>query len=120
RGRVTSHRMLAGADRGRWRRPGRPPRRAAAACKVGRMPHRTDPALRRPDPPSGVLFFVHGANQTSEGHAQNVSRLEDQVRARGWDVTVVAPEWRGPAGLWRGGGGTTRHPRRAPPAAARA
>jgi hypothetical protein len=63
------------------------------------MPHRTDPALPRPDPPSGVLFFVHGANQTSEGHAQNVSRLEDQVRARGWDVTVVAPEWRRRSGL---------------------
>jgi hypothetical protein len=46
-----------------------------------------------------VLFFVHGANQTSEGHAANVSRLEDQVRARGWDVTVVAPEWRRRSGL---------------------
>jgi hypothetical protein len=48
----------------------------------------------RPPVPSGVLFFVHGASQTSEGHAENVSRIEDQVRARGWDVTVVAPEWR--------------------------
>ena len=47
-----------------------------------------------PSKPSGVLFFVHGANHTSEGHAANVSRIEDQVRARGWDVTVVAPEWR--------------------------
>ena len=44
--------------------------------------------------PSGILFFVHGAAETSEGLAANVARLEDQVRARGWDVTVVAPEWR--------------------------
>lgn len=44
--------------------------------------------------PSGVLFFVHGANETSEGLVANVARIEDQVRARGWDVTVVAPEWR--------------------------
>ena len=42
----------------------------------------------------GVLFFVHGANETSEGHAATIARLEDQVRARGWDVSVVAPEWR--------------------------
>src|SRR6188508_3306720 len=59
------------------------------------------PAKRATPPatPSGVLFFVHGANATSEGHAQNVSRLEDQVRARSWDVTVVAPEWRRRSGL---------------------
>lgn len=44
--------------------------------------------------PSGVLFFVHGANETSAGHAATVARIEDQVRARRWDVTVVAPEWR--------------------------
>ncbi len=44
--------------------------------------------------PSGVLFFVHGANETSEGLVENLARIEDQVRARGWDVTVVAPEWR--------------------------
>src|SRR5436190_535467 len=44
--------------------------------------------------PSGILFFVHGAAETSEGLVANVARLEDQVRARGWDVTVVAPEWR--------------------------
>ncbi len=47
-----------------------------------------------PPVPSGVLFFVHGANETSEGLAGNLARIEDQVRARGWDVTVVAPEWR--------------------------
>ena len=41
--------------------------------------------------PSGVLFFIHGANETSEGLVENVARIEDQVRARGWDVTVVAP-----------------------------
>jgi hypothetical protein len=44
--------------------------------------------------PSGVLFFIHGANETSEGLVENVARIEDQVRARGWDVRVVAPEWR--------------------------
>ena len=44
--------------------------------------------------PSGILFFVHGAAETSEGLVASVARLEDQVRARGWDVTVVAPEWR--------------------------
>lgn len=58
-----------------------------------------------PPPPSGVLFFVHGANETSEGLARNVARIEDQVRRRGWDVRVVAPEWRRRSGLrlgnWR-------------------
>jgi hypothetical protein len=49
--------------------------------------------------PHGVLFFVHGAAETSEGLARNVARIEDQVRARGWDVTVVAPEWRRRSGL---------------------
>ena len=47
-----------------------------------------------PATPRGILFFVHGANETSEGLSGHVSRIEDQVRARGWDVTVVAPEWR--------------------------
>ena len=55
--------------------------------------------------PSGLLFFVHGANETSEGLAQNAARIEDQVRRRGWDVRVVAPEWRRRSGLrlgnWR-------------------
>jgi hypothetical protein len=55
--------------------------------------------------PTGVLFFVHGANETSEGLIENVGRIEDQVRARGWDVRVVAPEWRRQSGLrlgnWR-------------------
>lgn len=50
-------------------------------------------------PPSGVLFFVHGANETSDGLIRNVARLEDQVQARGWDVRVVAPEWRRRSGL---------------------
>ena len=58
-----------------------------------------------PPPPSGVLFFVHGANETSEGLARNVARIEDQVSRRGWDVRVVAPEWRRRSGLrlgnWR-------------------
>jgi hypothetical protein len=52
-----------------------------------------------------VLFFVHGANETADGLVRNVSRIEDQVRARGWDVRVVAPEWRRRSGLrlgdWR-------------------
>ncbi len=47
-----------------------------------------------PAKPSGILFFVHGANETSEGLVENLARIEDQVRSRGWDVTVVAPEWR--------------------------
>ena len=40
------------------------------------------------------MFFVHGANETSAGLERNVARIEDQVRRRGWEVTVVAPEWR--------------------------
>jgi hypothetical protein len=44
--------------------------------------------------PSGILFFIHGADATSEGLVNNLARLEDQVQARGWDVKVVAPEWR--------------------------
>ena len=52
-----------------------------------------------PPKPSGILFFVHGANETSEGHADHLARIHDQVRARGWDVTVVAPEWRRQSGL---------------------
>lgn len=58
-----------------------------------------------PARPSGTLFFVHGANETSDGLSANVARIEDQVRARGWDVRVVAPEWRRRSGLrlgnWR-------------------
>ena len=58
-----------------------------------------------PAPPSGILFFVHGANETSEGLSTNLARIEDQVRRRGWDVQVVAPEWRRRSGLrlgnWR-------------------
>ncbi len=53
---------------------------------------RTTPPTRAT--PSGILFFVHGANETSEGVVENVARIEDQIRARGWNVTVVAPEWR--------------------------
>ncbi|HET8785375.1 MAG TPA: hypothetical protein VFM38_07055, partial [Candidatus Limnocylindrales bacterium] len=58
-----------------------------------------------PPPPRGLLFFVHGANETSEGLARNVGRIEDQIQRRGWDVRVVAPEWRRRSGLrlgdWR-------------------
>ena len=49
--------------------------------------------------PAGVLFFIHGANETSEGLVENVGRIEDQVIERGWDVQVVAPEWRRQSGL---------------------
>ena len=63
-------------------------------------------AVRMPaTQPHGVLFFVHGANETSEGLVENLGRIEDQVRERGWDVRVVAPEWRRLSGLrlgnWR-------------------
>lgn len=55
--------------------------------------------------PAGLLFFVHGANESSEGLVRNLARIEDQVRGRGWDVRVVAPEWRRRSGLrlgnWR-------------------
>jgi len=57
------------------------------------------PVPLRPPTPSGVLFFVHGANQTAASHAALVSRLEDEVRARRWDVSVIAPEWRRRSGL---------------------
>jgi hypothetical protein len=70
------------------------------------MPAMT-PANAAPPPgaPAGTLFFVHGANESSEGLSTNLSRIEDQVRKRGWDVRVVAPEWRRHSGLrlgnWR-------------------
>jgi hypothetical protein len=52
-----------------------------------------------------LLFFAHGANETSEGLARNLARIEDQIRGHGWDVRVVAPEWRRRSGLrlgnWR-------------------
>jgi hypothetical protein len=58
-----------------------------------------------PPQPSGILFFIHGANETAEGLVQNAARIEDQVRRRGWDVRVVASEWRRRSGLrlgnWR-------------------
>jgi hypothetical protein len=61
--------------------------------------------LAPPARPSGILFFVHGANSTSEGLSHNAARIEDQIRRRGWDVRVVAPEWRRRSGLrlgnWR-------------------
>jgi hypothetical protein len=58
------------------------------------MARPTAVAPARPATPTGVLFFIHGADETSEGLVEDVARIEDQVRARGWDVTVVAPEWR--------------------------
>jgi hypothetical protein len=73
-----------------------------------------DPGGRRLNPaatprarstPEGILFFVHGANETSEGLSGNVARIEEQIADRGWDVRVVAPEWRRRSGLrlgnWR-------------------
>jgi hypothetical protein len=74
---------------------------------MARRPATTAPERgpTKPPAPSGVLFFVHGANATSEGLVENLTRIEDQVRARGWDVTVVAPEWRRRSelrlGAWR-------------------
>ncbi|MBI3747499.1 MAG: hypothetical protein HY262_01420 [Chloroflexi bacterium] len=72
------------------------------------MPSRrsaVSPHASPPPAPGGVLFFVHGAAETSEGLIANVARIERQIRARGWDVTVVAPEWRRRSGLrlgnWR-------------------
>lgn len=66
----------------------------------------------------GVLFFVHGANETSEGLAASLARIEDQVRDRGWDVHVVAPEWRRRSGLrlgnWRKALYRGRRPARVP------
>jgi hypothetical protein len=49
--------------------------------------------------PNGVLVFIHGASETSEGLIENLARIEDQVRARGWDVKVIGPEWRRHADL---------------------
>ena len=48
-----------------------------------------------PATPSGILFFVHGANETSDGAVGPRERgSRTRSEARGWDVTVVAPEWR--------------------------
>ena len=72
---------------------------------MARRPAARPSAPDVPAKPSGVLVFIHGANETSEGLVENLSRIEDQVRARGWDVTVVAPEWRRRSdlrlGAWR-------------------
>jgi hypothetical protein len=54
---------------------------------------------QEPPKPSGTLFFIHGAAATSESVVGNLSRIEDQVSKRGWDVRVVAPEWRRQSGL---------------------
>jgi hypothetical protein len=65
-----------------------------------------------------VLFFVHGANETSDGLTRNLQRIETQVRDRGWDVRVVGPEWRRRSGL-RLGNWRKALPRVAPPPAVR-
>ena len=71
------------------------------ASRNGVRPSKAPPAPT----PTGILFFLHGANETSEGLARNLARIEDQVRRRGWDVRVVGPEWRRRSGLrlgnWR-------------------
>ena len=58
-----------------------------------------------PPRPGGVLLFIHGAAETAEGLVANLARIEAQVQDRGWDVKVVAPEWRRQSGLrlgnWR-------------------
>jgi hypothetical protein len=68
-----------------------------------------------PGSPEGILFFVHGAASTSEGLVTNLSRIEDQVRERGWDVRVVAPEWRRQSGLRLGNWNKAVHRGRRPP-----
>jgi hypothetical protein len=52
-----------------------------------------------PPSPRGTLFFIHGANETSDGLARHLARIGDQVAQRRWDVRVVAPEWRRHSGL---------------------
>ena len=42
-----------------------------------------------PATPRGILFFVHGANETSEGLSGHVSRIED-IRST---VRAVEREW---------------------------
>ena len=74
------------------------------------------PAATAPSSPTGVLFFVHGANETSDGLTRNLQRIEAQVRDRGWDVRVVGPEWRRRSGL-RLGNWRKALPRVAPPPA---
>ena len=73
----------------------RPPRAAAA-----------------PPVPRGTLLFIHGANETSAGLARNVARIQDQVAKRGWEVSVVAPEWRRRSGSSTRGLEAGRLPRR--------
>jgi hypothetical protein len=64
---------------------------ARGGATAARRPARPADAVPKP---AGVLFFVHGANATSESLVENLARIEDQVHDRGWDVKVVAPEWR--------------------------
>ena len=85
---------------GRGASRGAKPASRTGASRAGRASGAAPPA-----PPAGTLFFIHGANETSEGLAANLGRIEHQVRDRGWDVRVVAPEWRRRSGLrlgnWR-------------------
>ena len=81
--------------------------RSAASTRTAASPPATasPPAPVSPPAPAGLLFFVHGASETSEGLALNAARIEDQIHRHGWDVRVVAPEWRRRSGLrlgnWR-------------------
>ena len=85
---------------GRGASRGAKPASRTGASRAGSASRAAPPA-----PPAGTLFFIHGANETSEGLAANLGRIEHQVRDRGWDVRVVAPEWRRRSGLrlgnWR-------------------
>ena len=66
---------------------GPPP--AGRACKVGAW-------HEPPSRPSPAASCSSSTARTRPPRAwsRTVARIEDQVRARGWDVTVVAPEWR--------------------------
>src|SRR5258707_12474766 len=101
-----------GDGRGRYRRA--MARSSTTAARSPRSSQPGTPPAAPPMTPSGVLFFVHGANATSEGLVANAARIEDQVRARGWDVTVVAPEWRRQSDLRLGNWKKAIH-RRGPP-----
>lgn len=82
--------------------------RTSRSAPIARNPPTAPTMTPRPGGrpgPRGTLFFVHGAAETSDGLSRHVARIEDQIRTRGWDVKVVAPEWRRRSGLrlgnWR-------------------
>ena len=82
--------------------PDTPGRFPDATLKAWQAPADTRQRVAPPAPaPNGLLFFVHGASETSEGLARNVARIEDQVRRRGLGCprggTRMAPAIRSPA-----------------------